>query len=92
MEVKVTPTPRPLPPPTTYAIEGLTEDEALFFRDLLGRFSCNPGDGGTDGPHCHAQLYVKLLDVTGRSSKRFSFYDGHGRELIVHCERLPPAE
>lgn len=51
-------TPTPEPPPSTYDIAGLTEDEAGFLRDLMGRFAGGCDDLG--GNHLHIKLFNEL--------------------------------
>lgn len=58
MEVNVVPPPPPPPPPSCYDITGLTEDEAMFLRDLVGRFSCSYPDSRP--AHFHTVLFDKL--------------------------------
>lgn len=51
----------PVVPPSTYDITGLTRDEAVFLRDLLGIMSAH---WKTSEPeHFHSKLYNRLANV-----------------------------
>ena len=93
MEVKVTPPPPPPPPPSTYGITGLTEDEALFLRDLCGRFSCSYPRGAD--MHFHNTLFIKLNaalrgaeDRSPSVKHRFKTTGGSGTyDPVLQCRR-----
>jgi len=88
------PVPKPLPP-ATYDITGLTEDEAVFLRDLMGIFADNPGDNGIDA-HFHTSLYARLYELNLRPGYRgwtftaaVSDTEGsmQGGVNCLHCKR-----
>lgn len=64
-------TPQPVPPPT-YDLTDLTEAEAHFLRDLLGRVTVSSNV-------CY-QLFVNLNIALGEPSAKNKFHEVGGRE------------
>ena len=83
MEVNVTPPPPPPPPPSTYNLIGLTEDEALFLRDLCGQFSCNPPRG--EDAHFHTRLFTQLDAALRDAQPEMQRASGKG---VVHANTV----
>jgi hypothetical protein len=92
MELKVAPPPPPPPPPPTYDITGLTEDEALFLRDLCGQFSCVPSVGTPS--HMHSALFAKLSGLTKYIDTRYTFEvtNVYRKRPVLRCHRRDPGE
>ena len=68
MKVERVPTMPLPPPPPAFNITGLTEDEAVFLRDLLGKFPC-----GGSGPKFHGHLYRELHALTEHRDVEYNF-------------------
>lgn len=83
MEIRVTPAPPPPPPSRTFDLLGLTEDEALFLRDLTGRFSCIYARG--DIPHPHSALYSKLRTALGDTDLTYHFRTNVDNNPVLRC-------
>jgi hypothetical protein len=85
MEVTVNPPQPPPPPPPTYDITGLTKDEAVFLRDLTGRFSCS----SSVTAHMHSALFSKLYELTGNSDTEYTFEvtNRDWKRPVLRCRR-----